>query len=786
MRRITILFTLVVSAFLISAQTTRYSKVKVFANENELTQIAEAGIDVTEGIFKPGVFLISDFSEAELEKISALKLNYEILIEDVVKYYRDRNIGLSTHPDDYKDAGDYEVPENFEFGSMSGHATYDEINAVLDEMVSLFPNLVTSKESLGQTIEGREIWMVKISDNPGVNESEPEVLYTALHHAREPVGAMQMLFYMWYLLENYDNDPFIQTLVNNTEMYFIPVVNPDGYVYNEITNPNGGGMWRKNRRITGEPGCDGVDLNRNYDYMWGLNNSGSSGDPCEETYRGEAAFSEPETAAIRDFCESHEIVNALNYHTYSNLLLYPWGYNADPCPDDAIFNAHATLMTQDNHYTYGPGYTTIYETNGGSDDWMYGEQSTKGKIFAFTPELGGDGDGFWCPIDRIIPISQVNMIQNLLLAAFAGPYATVTDLSPTITNQISGYIDFNITRLGLAEGSYTVSIDPIGSWVVSTGDPVIFTDLEVMETQTASISWALDPSIVNGTQFQFALSVDNGSYILTDTLTKIYGTSVNLFEDDCNSLANWTTTYWGLTSTQYHSAPQSITDSPGGNYPNNANRVVTLTSPIEINNAIYAELNFWARWEIETGYDYAQVLISTNNGTTWTPLAGNYTVTGSEYQAAGEPVYDGFQTSWVKEEINITQYIGNPVKFRFKLKADGNVTEDGFYFDDLAITIVESPNTGINIPGYQQEIWISDPAPNPAGNRVSFDLNLPAETDNASFIIYNGAGQKVYSIILDKNQSRLSIPVLDFEPGIYYYWLEGDKIRSMAKKLIII
>ena len=257
MKRFTILFSVLFFAISLMAQQLQYSKIKVLANESQLQLLASAGIDVTEGILKKGEFLICDYSQQDIEKISSLGLSYEILIEDVAKYYRDRNIGLSTNVDDYKNAGDYEVPENFEFGSMSGHATYAEIVANLDNMASLFPNLITVKESIGQSIEGREQWMVKISDNPNVNETEPEVLYTALHHAREPVGAMQMLFYMYYLLENYDNDPFIQTLVDNTEMYFVPVVNPDGYVYNQTTNPNGGGMWRKNRRNNGVPGCIG-------------------------------------------------------------------------------------------------------------------------------------------------------------------------------------------------------------------------------------------------------------------------------------------------------------------------------------------------------------------------------------------------------------------------------------------------------------------------------------------------------------------------------------------------
>ena len=222
------------------AQQEKYSKVKILTGENGIQLLAEAGFDVSEGIYKKGVSLISDFSEFEIEKIQNIGLNYEILMDDVVKYYQDQNIGKSTNIKDYKDPGDWEVPEDFEFGSMGGHCTFDEIVAHLDNMFDKYPDLITVKESIGQSIEGRELWMVKVSDNPTVNETEPEVFYNGLHHAREPASVMQMLFYLYYLLENYDNDDFIKTLVDNTEMYFVPVVNPDGYVYNEMTNPNGG------------------------------------------------------------------------------------------------------------------------------------------------------------------------------------------------------------------------------------------------------------------------------------------------------------------------------------------------------------------------------------------------------------------------------------------------------------------------------------------------------------------------------------------------------------------
>jgi len=327
------------------AQVEQYSKVKVYAKHDQLLEMAKAGIDVAEGILKKGEYLISDYSESEISIIKQLGLNYDILIKDVSGFYAERNEGLSTNPDDYKGISEWEVPENFEFGSMGGHYTFDEVVAHLDNMAGLFPDLITTKTSIGQSIEQRELWMVKISDNPNVNETEPEVLYTAIHHAREPAGVMTLLFYMYYLLENYDDDSLIQHLVDNTEMYFVPVVSPDGYVYNEQTHPNGGGMWRKNRRDNGVPGCEGVDPNRNYGYLWGLNDIGSSPDPCHETFRGESAFSEPEIAAIRDLCENHEFEFALNYHTYGNLLIFPWGYTANPCPDDELFHAYGKCPT---------------------------------------------------------------------------------------------------------------------------------------------------------------------------------------------------------------------------------------------------------------------------------------------------------------------------------------------------------------------------------------------------------------------------------------------------------
>ena len=144
-----------------------------------------------------------------------------------------------------------EVPSNFNLGTMGGYLTYDEMLAELDAMHTQYPNLVTQKSPISsfQTYENRPIYHVRISDNPDVNESgEPNILYTAIHHAREPMSLVQTIFYMWYLLENYGTNDEVTYLVDHTQMFFVPCLKPDGYIYNELTNPNGGGMWRKNRR----------------------------------------------------------------------------------------------------------------------------------------------------------------------------------------------------------------------------------------------------------------------------------------------------------------------------------------------------------------------------------------------------------------------------------------------------------------------------------------------------------------------------------------------------------
>ena len=331
----------------------KYSKVKItIQDKSDMKELQQAGVSL-EGMKLEEQSIEVILSEREIMKLDDLGYSYEILIDDMTKYYQERNRRTETEmknleremKEKYSNGG-------FGFGSMGGFYTYDEIVSELDSMRMLYPNLITVKDSIGGTLEGRTIWAAKISDNPDITEGEPEVFYNGLIHAREPAGMMVVIYFMYYLLENYGLDPEVTYLVDNRELYFVPLINVDGYVYNQQTNPNGGGMWRKNRKDNGN-GCFGIDLNRNFSYMWGYNNIGSNPDPCDEFYRGTEAFSELETLAIRDFSNSRNFKLAINFHTYGNLLLFPWDFINLPAPDNDWFVGCSALMVVFNGYEAG-------------------------------------------------------------------------------------------------------------------------------------------------------------------------------------------------------------------------------------------------------------------------------------------------------------------------------------------------------------------------------------------------------------------------------------------------
>lgn len=318
--------------------------------------------------------------------------------------------------------------------TMGGYPTRAEVIATIDSLHAAFPSITTDKFSIGLSGELREMWAIKISDNPNVDEAEPEILFTAIHHAREVITPLIILQTMRELLFNYGTDAEITNLVNEREIWFVPFVNPDGYVYNEFIAPSGGGMWRKNRTENIDF-TYGTDPNRNYAYQWGLDDLGSSPTPSSDTYRGPAPFSEPENQNIRDFVNSRNFVIAVNFHSYSNLFLWAPGYADFYTTDEPLFQAIGDTVTSFNGYAAEPGWM-LYNTNGDSDDWMYFEKG----ILSFTPEVGSGSDGFWPNPARIPTLVGENVPGNLILIDLADtpariyPPALATWISPDTVN----------------------------------------------------------------------------------------------------------------------------------------------------------------------------------------------------------------------------------------------------------------------------------------------------------------------------------------------------------------
>jgi murein tripeptide amidase MpaA len=253
----------------------------------------------------------------------------------------------------------------------------------MEELSTRFPAL-TQFISLGQSIEGREIWALKISDQAEQEENEPNIYITGCHHAREWISVEIPLEFGQYLLNQYHEQSRIRQLVDTAQLYIIPILNPDGLEFSIHTYR----LWRKNRRYLGDF-IWGVDLNRNYSHAWAYDDIGSSPDPASEVYRGPAPFSEPEIQVLRDYLYQHPPSGMLNFHNYSQLILIPWGFTAElPADYDEMFSMARKMndlikAVHGRSYEFGSGATAIYPTNGDSDDWVYGTFGTP----SFTIEL---------------------------------------------------------------------------------------------------------------------------------------------------------------------------------------------------------------------------------------------------------------------------------------------------------------------------------------------------------------------------------------------------------------
>ncbi|MBE0572647.1 MAG: M28 family peptidase [Ignavibacteriaceae bacterium] len=262
------------------------------------------------------------------------------------------------------------------------------------------------------------------------------------------------------------------------------------------------------------------------------------------------------------------------------------------------------------------------------------------------------------------------------------------------------------------------------------------------------------------------------------------------FSDSTFNVSNWTSAGgWATTASKYTSAPYSFTDSPSGNYPVNTNATLTLNDNIDLSGFIGATLEFQAQWDIEADWDYGQLLISTNNGSTWTPMAGMYTNPGvGSFQPPGQPLYDGTQLTWVKESIDLSSYLGQQIKLRFMLKADGYIQADGWYVDDINIVAFEFVPTGTDpITEVVKDYSLEQNYPNPFNPTTEIEF-LISEAGQTTLKVFDVLGNEV-SILVNEQKAagkyKLTFDASGLPSGVYFYTLQSGSFVSTKKMILL-
>ncbi|MFJ9428910.1 M14 family metallopeptidase [Streptomyces sp. NPDC101490] len=317
-----------------------------------------------------------------------------------------RVTALPAPPDRGESARSALGPLDFPSADARYH-NYAETNAEIAQRLAQYPSIM-SRRVIGKSYEGRDIVAIKISDNVATDENEPEVLFTHHQHAREHLTVEMALYLLRELGAGYGTDSRITNMVNNREIWIVPDLNPDGGEYDIATGSYR--SWRKNRQPNSGSSYIGTDTNRNWDYKWGCC-GGSSSSKSSETYRGTAPESAPEVKVVADFVRTRvvggkqQITAAIDFHTYSELVLWPFGWTtANTAPgmtqdDRDAFAKVGTSMAASNGYTPEQS-SDLYITDGSIDDWLWGSQRIFGYTFEMYPASAGGG-GFYPP-DEVI------------------------------------------------------------------------------------------------------------------------------------------------------------------------------------------------------------------------------------------------------------------------------------------------------------------------------------------------------------------------------------------------
>ena len=687
---------------------------------------------------------------------------------------------------------------------MDEYYTYEEYTQLMQDIAAQYPN-ICHLESAGQSVQGRELWFMEISDNVNVQEDEPEVKLISTMHGDEPVGYINLIKLIQLLTSQYGSDPRITNIVDNTEIWINPLMNPDGYVLHQRQNANN------------------VDLNRTFpDFVLDPNNNSPEG-------------REPEVQHIMNFAENHTSDLSMNFHTGSLVVNYPWDRIPDLAPDNDLliqlslaYASHNPEMSASTEFDNGitNGYAW-YEADGSMQDWnLFFENdielttelnyekwppasqlnalwnSNKESLLSYIEEaqigvrgIVSDPDGN--PLSAIIQIENNAQLDNT--DPDVGDYHRL--LLPgtyNITYSATGYVPQTI-EVTVNEGNATiqnVTLQPAqtmtftGTVLSNLSQPINNAEINLIGTDFPTVTSDANghfsiESVVEG-NYQIKISADGfmdylaNINITEDSNNQIFYLGPPAFSEDFeNGMLAWNAEdSWGIQEENNNSF---LSDSPQGDYQSDENSSVSLMDPIDLSNASYAFITFDAKYDLETSYDFVYFEAS-SDGQDWFVIA----------------TFNG-NSNWENNNYSLSDYVGGNLFIRFRLVSDASVQKDGFSVDNILVGadnfVVANDNQANSIINSLQ---LNQNYPNPfrqtsmRGNTTKISFNI-SENSNVNISIYNIKGEKVKTLINKylnkgkhlvewngKNQSGNKV-----SSGVYFYKLSNGRSEKIRKMLII-
>lgn len=341
----------------------------------------------------------------------------------------------------------FSFPQNLLMAPDEEYKNPDEITDFVNDIHARYPD-ITEVKSIGKSLEGRDIWAIKISDNAKIDELEPVFLVNGMHHAREVMTPEITTDMVEYLVTRYGQDPEVTKWVDSTEIWVVPMFNVDGN--NKMWTENS--MWRKNTR-----GGFGVDINRNYPTGWNSCN-GSSGSTGAQDYRGTAPASEPETQAMMNLVASIKPVFNISYHSFSEIVIYPFGCRPKRTPTEEAVEMIGAEIGKKLDYKPGTAWELLYNADGGDIDWMYNEH----QVIPYVIEVNSMFQGGFHPSysrmrNKTVERNRAGWMH--ILAKLQGP-----SLQGVVKKD--EFTTIKISKSGEEKVSQTYKINPDGSYYV--------------------------------------------------------------------------------------------------------------------------------------------------------------------------------------------------------------------------------------------------------------------------------------------------------------------------------